>query len=77
MCIRDSNIGAGSIAYEMTQFGFNRQIGFQCDQPHLYGRFGNAGNPKWNMGKFGLCPLFKCGDIRSNDISSFDLTQQK
>jgi hypothetical protein len=37
----------------MPQFGFNRQIGFERDKPHLDCRFGSAGNAKWNMGKFG------------------------
>jgi predicted Fe-Mo cluster-binding NifX family protein len=29
------------------------------------------------MGKFGRCPLFRFGDIRSHDISSFGLIQQE
>jgi hypothetical protein len=72
-----SDISANSVANEMTQFGFNRQIGFKRDQPHLDGGFGSAGNAKWNMGKFGRCPIFKFGDIRSHDIYSFGLIQQE
>jgi hypothetical protein len=54
-----SNIGANSIANEMTQFGFNRQVGFERDKTHLDCRFGSACNAKWNMGEFGWCPIFK------------------
>jgi hypothetical protein len=59
----------------MTQFGFNRQIGLKCDQPHLGGGFAGAGKAKWNMGKFGRCPIFKSGDSGGHEISSFGLTK--